>query len=440
MSKIGIIINPNAKGRKSIEDRLKEIGKDVEKGFIYKRDLRVYEFVSHKDGSSQLIAEPVGGVMNRISDMIHQDQFAGLYEAREHFQKKLDKYDGNGILDISDRPDLLFATKEQAECFSRVEQSYTNLDLIANKIIKEGILKNDLLINIMDLGCGDGKKVIRLFKNLEKDLEICKYHIIKLNLYDSNKEMLKLAHKNLQEEKIYANFLKFDLRKINKYHFEIPEKIYEYNFENTGREIFLSLGQTLGDLLKPGGAYKIHFETLGRKIFLLLGQTLGNFDNPKKILRNISKNMNAGDYLMLEVNLRSKKTFKKYVDSGEFVKKRIENILKDNETINIETKIEIENFKIYVDAVLNEDYNAKLKKRHKIRVAKSDLFELKELLKILKHQKFIINDKLMAVNEEEGEFIGLFEKKPSILERYRAYNKKNDFYKLIEIMNSSADT
>jgi len=171
------------------------------------------------------------------------------------------------VWDIADSK-LWYLTPEQAQGFLDLESDKNyqiniiqkEVDLInANmeSIIKK-LGKNPL--NMIDIGCGDGKKAVIFIKNLKGRLSL-RYCPVDISDY-----MVEKALENI--------------RGINVS--EIVES--QYNISD-----FDNLGNIVNLLSK--GKYK-------NNLFLLLGNTLGNFEI-NELMYEIRSSMKPGDYLLI---------------------------------------------------------------------------------------------------------------------------------------------
>lgn len=163
---------------------------------------------------------------------------------------------------------LWYLTPEQAQAYLDIEDeekykkevTQKETDLIEAHI-KEIILElgKDPL-NIIDLGCGDGRKASLLIDRMKGKLKI-RYCPIDISDY--------------MIEKALGNVKKTDVDEIIKVQWNISD------FENI---------ENISNLLRVG-SYKKNF-------FLILGNTLGNFEI-NELLYEIRSAMKEGDYLLI---------------------------------------------------------------------------------------------------------------------------------------------
>lgn len=123
-------------------------------------------------------------------------------------------------------------------------------------------------INIVDLGCGDGKKAVLFIDKLKGKVKI-RYCPIDISDYMVNKALSKIR--------------KTDVEEIIKFQWNISD------FENI---------ENVSNLLRYGD-FKKNF-------FLLLGNTLGNFEI-NELLYEIRSSMKGDDYLLIGNGLDNRK-------------------------------------------------------------------------------------------------------------------------------------
>jgi len=171
------------------------------------------------------------------------------------------------VFNIADSK-LWYLSPEQAQAFLDLENSVDyqkdviqkEIDLI-NKNIGE-ILENikDDKINIIDLGCGDGKKAVLFINKFKGKIKI-RYCPVDISSY-----MVDKALKTIK---------KTDVDEIVEFQWNISD------FENI---------ENISSLLRQG-EYK-------RTFTLLLGNTLGNFEI-NELLYQIRGSMKSGDFLLI---------------------------------------------------------------------------------------------------------------------------------------------
>ncbi len=170
---------------------------------------------------------------------------------------------------------LWYLTPEQAQAFLDLESSkdYQNeviqkeIDLINNNIDKILFSIGKGNINIIDVGCGDGKKAVIFTEHLKGKIKI-RYCPIDISSY-----MVERAIKKIRD---------VDVGEIISFQWNISD------FENLENVSFL---------LRQGD--------FKRNFFLLLGNTLGNFEI-NELLYEIRSAMKGGDFLLIGNGLDSR--------------------------------------------------------------------------------------------------------------------------------------
>lgn len=164
-------------------------------------------------------------------------------------------------------------------------QAQSYLDLENSKDYKTNVTKREIglinnqmqtiisklsgeYINIVDLGCGDGKKAVLFIDKLKGKVKI-RYCPIDISDYMVNKALSKIR--------------KTDVEEIIKFQWNISD------FENI---------ENVSNLLRYGD-FKKNF-------FLLLGNTLGNFEI-NELLYEIRSSMKGDDYLLIGNGLDNRK-------------------------------------------------------------------------------------------------------------------------------------
>lgn len=178
------------------------------------------------------------------------------------------------VWNISDSK-LLYITPEQAKIFLKMEEeakfqksAFNNeVELIQDHIkdIEKYIGKKPF--NMVDLGCGDGKKAIILLSHF-KDKSKIRYCAVDISDY-----MIKKAFENLE---------KININELVEFHWNISD------FENL---------ENISGLLRQG-KYKNH-------LILLLGNILGNFEF-NELLYEIRSSMKSDDVLVIGSGLDNK--------------------------------------------------------------------------------------------------------------------------------------
>ncbi|MAG39445.1 hypothetical protein CMI41_00550 [Candidatus Pacearchaeota archaeon] len=163
---------------------------------------------------------------------------------------------------------LWYLRPDQAQSFLDLENSEAyqkyliqkEIDLInenMNFIIKK--LKGET-INLVDLGCGDGKKAVLFIDKLKGNVRM-RYCPIDISDY--------------MVEKALTRIRKTDVEEVVKFQWNISD------FENI---------ENVSNLLRVGDFKK--------NLFLLLGNTLGNFEI-NELLYEVRSSMKGGDYLLI---------------------------------------------------------------------------------------------------------------------------------------------
>lgn len=163
---------------------------------------------------------------------------------------------------------LWYLTPEQAQSFLDLEKSadyqkdviQKEIDLIKGNI--DDILNkfNKQPLNIIDLGCGDGKKAVLFVESLKGKIKL-RYCPIDISDYMVSKALDRLR--------------KIDAGEVIEFQWNISD------FENL---------ENVAHLLRQGD-YK-------KNLFLLLGNTLGNFEI-NELLYEIRSSMKEGDFLLI---------------------------------------------------------------------------------------------------------------------------------------------
>jgi uncharacterized SAM-dependent methyltransferase len=163
---------------------------------------------------------------------------------------------------------LWYLKSDQAQAFLDLEGSeeyqkqviQKEIDLLKDNMAVISKEIEDESVNIVDLGCGDGKKAL-LFINKLKGKSRIRYCPIDISDY--------------MVEKALSNIRDTDVEEVVKFQWNISD------FENI---------ENVSNLLRFGD-FKKNF-------FLLLGNTLGNFEI-NELLYEIRSSMKGGDYLLI---------------------------------------------------------------------------------------------------------------------------------------------
>lgn len=183
---------------------------------------------------------------------------------------------------------LWYLTPEQSQGFLDLENSVEyrkkviqqEIDLIKNNANSFlGQLRNTP-INIIELGCGDGKKAVIFIEKLKKEVKL-RYCPIDISSYMVKKAIDKVRKMNVGE--------------VVEFQWNISD------FENL---------ENISEVLR-----KDEFKT---NLFLLLGNTLGNFEI-NELLYGIKEGMVIGDFLLIGNGLdnRNRRDILKSYDTKE---------------------------------------------------------------------------------------------------------------------------
>ncbi|MAG26268.1 hypothetical protein CMI47_12005 [Candidatus Pacearchaeota archaeon] len=173
---------------------------------------------------------------------------------------------------------LWYLTQEQSQAFLDLEKSgdyqkdviQKEIDLIndnLDKLLKE-IGKDS--INILDLGCGDGKKAVIFIEKLKGKVKV-RYCPIDISDY--------------MVEKAFARIKKMNVEEVVEFQWNISD------FENL---------ENITNLLRSGNGYH-------GNLILLLGNTLGNFEI-NEFLYEVRSSMGEDDVLLIGNGLDNRKT------------------------------------------------------------------------------------------------------------------------------------
>ncbi len=163
---------------------------------------------------------------------------------------------------------LWYITPEQSQAFLDLEQSedyqreviQKEIDLINGNIKEILEMVGKTSVNIIDLGCGDGKKAILFINNIKGKIKL-RYCPIDISSF-----MVEQAIKNIR---------KMDVAKVVEFKWNISD------FENL---------ENISSLLRDN-EYKKNF-------ILLLGNTLGNFEI-NELLYQTRSGMKEGDFVLI---------------------------------------------------------------------------------------------------------------------------------------------
>ncbi len=193
------------------------------------------------------------------------------------------------VWDVADSK-LLYLKPDQAQGYLDLLDSV----YVGGNIPKEDRLINENLreisgaigeepINLVDLGCGDGRKAIQIIKEASKKAEI-RYCPVDISSY-----MVKKAIDNIKNMK--------EVKEVVEFQWNISD------FDNL---------ENISILLRQG-KHKKNF-------YLLLGNTLTNFEF-HDLLYQIRNSMNTGDQILIGNSLKSENAelhLKKYLENKPF--------------------------------------------------------------------------------------------------------------------------
>tara|TARA_Y100000310_G_C20629168_1_gene787630 strand:+ start:206 stop:1162 length:957 start_codon:yes stop_codon:yes gene_type:complete len=179
---------------------------------------------------------------------------------------------------------LWYLTSEQAQAFLDLEASKDyQRDLIKKEIDLIQKNRGEIIsklgkenLNVIDLGCGDGKKALIFIEELKGILKL-RYCPVDISSYMVEKAITKIRSTDSAE--------------VVEFQWNISD------FENI---------ENISILLKQGD--------FKRNLFLLLGNTLGNFEI-NELLYEVRSSMNEGDFLLIGNGLdnrESKEILKAY--------------------------------------------------------------------------------------------------------------------------------
>lgn len=307
-----------------------------------------------------------GNMSAKINDLIFKELIKRKYSL-----------DGNTrVWNLADSK-LWYLTPLQAQGYLDLEKDREYKAAVVdgeNKLIKNyireiiGKLPNKFY-NIVDLGCGDGKKAVTLIKNSNRHIK-ARYCPIDISSYMVNKAAKAI-------------------RKLN--HGEVVE--FQWNISDFENLINVT------PLLRQG-EFQNHFMTL-------LGNTLGNFDRDD-ILHGIKQSMKSGDWLLIGNGLNSsnkKDILKSY--SNSLIDKWLSNVIKQIglSTEDVEYGVRFNNsrveefYRLRKDKVVNHlGRKIVFMEGDIILVAISYKFSKQEFEKYLK--KFFENVKIYTDNQE----------------------------------------
>lgn len=181
--------------------------------------------------------------------------------------------DGTRLWNISDSK-LLYLTPEQAQAYLDFQSVTQYKDELSNKegsLISinidrlKDIFKGDP-INIVDLGCGDGKKVLSFLEPLSHFAKV-RYYPIDISGYMVSKAIERVKNLGVGEVVEFNwNISDFD---------NLENIVPLLNDSNYKRNLFLLLGNTLGNFEMHDILHKIR-NVMGDNDYLLIGNGINN--------------------------------------------------------------------------------------------------------------------------------------------------------------------
>ena len=264
-----------------------------------------------------------------------EEVYTSLSEQQKRFEE--DGITKERVWDISQLSRLLYVGKQKAESILGVIEPKDNHALITfiNKVmadyktqIQQKCVEYDIQfdsfnMDIIDLGCGDGKKAIEIVKSLKGKVDD-----INLKFVDNSQEVLNKARLNAYIKQIDSEIYEFnienliDLRNLegipyfrNKSDGLADFKIrgYGYDFKQIN---FISKGRTNRDVFLNGELSNKDKE-INPSMYLFLGQTLGNFSETDNLFSSLIGLLNPYDLFVIEVDL--KKDIERYLKSEKFM-------------------------------------------------------------------------------------------------------------------------
>jgi uncharacterized SAM-dependent methyltransferase len=214
---------------------------------------------------------------NKNNGMITQDPNVNDLLFKELIKRGYSLEGNTRVWNIADSK-LWYLTPEQAQAYLDWENSYEIKEKGPSQVEKSlvhGMIKHRMAeltegpLNIIDLGCGDGKKAMEIIKMIGNKTSI-KYCPIDISGY-----MVKKA---------IANFTKL----------------------NVG-ELVLGLQYNISDFENLENLIPLLSAEGGRKnLFLMLGGTLGNFE-VDELLYAVRSAMNKGDFFLASIGVKGSK-------------------------------------------------------------------------------------------------------------------------------------
>lgn len=191
---------------------------------------------------------------------------------------------------------LWYLTPKQAQAYLDLENSKDYVKTVNEEIGRKLMTSNANLIlkninakaiNVVDLGCGDGKKAAELIKKLNGKLRV-RYCPIDISGY--------------MVQKAIETFSGLEIEELIEFQYNISD------FENL---------ENITPLLIKGD--------FKRNLFLLLGNTLGNFEI-NELLYEIRSAMHEGDLLLIDTAVADKKVEERAKSHAK--NKMVDNFLK----------------------------------------------------------------------------------------------------------------
>lgn len=290
--------------------------------------------------------------------------------------------DGTRAWNVSNSK-LWYITPEQAQGWLDIEESEiyseevikVEVDLIKEHLQEIGEILEDSGYNIIDLGCGNGKKASLFLEELNSYLDL-RYCPIDISSY-----MVDKAIDNIKE---------IDAGEVIDFKWNVSD------FENL---------INITPLLREDG-YTQH-------LLLLLGNTFGNFE-PEDLLNSIRKGMSKGDFLLVGNSLitEEKEKIKEQYDSKiihDFCCQPVKELGFKEEEIERCTRIKGQRLEMFYRLKVDKDIThlgrtAHLKEGDIIITIFSHKYRQKELKETL--DEFFTTERLWT-NEEESHALAL---------------------------------
>jgi L-histidine N-alpha-methyltransferase len=210
---------------------------------------------------------------NKINDLIFKEMIKRGYSL----------FGKTRVWNIADSK-LWYLTPAQAQAFLDLEKSQDyqkdviqkEIDLINTHVDRVYSKLTGNTVNIIDIGCGDGKKAVLFIDKLNKEHVKIRYCPIDISNY-----MVERAINNIRKLDI-EEVIEF---KWNISDFENLENVASLiRLERPGNNLYLLLGNTLGNFEINELLYQIRSSMVGGEI-LIIGNGLSGITTPDDILK-----------------------------------------------------------------------------------------------------------------------------------------------------------